>query len=53
VLLVVEDAHWADSTSLELFELIVERVSSLPLLAIVPGIRATLGRPTAGDAGQS
>jgi class 3 adenylate cyclase len=35
VLLVVEDAHWADSTSLELFELIVERVSSLPLLAIV------------------
>src|SRR6516165_961271 len=35
VLLVVEDAHWADPTSLELFELIVERVSSLPLLAIV------------------
>jgi class 3 adenylate cyclase len=35
VLLVVEDAHWADPTSLELFELIVERVSSLPLVAIV------------------
>ena len=35
VLLVVEDAHWADPTSLELFELIVERASSLPLLAIV------------------
>ena len=35
VLLVVEDAHWADPTSLELFELIVARASSLPLLAIV------------------
>jgi len=35
VLLVVEDAHWADPTSLELFELIVERASSLPLLAVV------------------
>ena len=35
VLLVAEDAHWADSTSLELFELIVNRASSLPLLAIV------------------
>jgi tetratricopeptide (TPR) repeat protein len=35
VLLVVEDAHWADPTSLELFDLIVERASNLPLLAIV------------------
>ena len=35
LLLVVEDAHWADPTSLELFELIVGRASSLPLLAIV------------------
>jgi class 3 adenylate cyclase/tetratricopeptide (TPR) repeat protein len=35
VLLVVEDAHWADPTSFELFELIVERASSMPLLAIV------------------
>jgi class 3 adenylate cyclase/tetratricopeptide (TPR) repeat protein len=35
LLLVVEDAHWADPTSLELFELIVARASSLPLLAIV------------------
>ena len=35
VLLVVEDAHWADPTSLELFDLIVARASSLPLLAIV------------------
>ncbi|WP_024520721.1 adenylate/guanylate cyclase domain-containing protein [Bradyrhizobium sp. Tv2a-2] len=35
VLFVAEDAHWADPTSLELFELIVERAPSLPLLAIV------------------
>src|SRR5262249_51209737 len=35
VLAGVEDAHWADPTSLELFELIVDRAPSLPLLAIV------------------
>jgi class 3 adenylate cyclase len=35
VLIVFEDVHWADPTSLELFELIVERASSFPLLAIV------------------
>jgi tetratricopeptide (TPR) repeat protein len=35
LLMVFEDAHWADPTSLELFELIVERASRLPLLAIV------------------
>ena len=35
VLMVVEDAHWADPTSLELFDLIVERAPSLPLLVIV------------------
>ena len=35
VLMIFEDVHWADPTSLELFELIVERASSLPLLAIV------------------
>jgi predicted ATPase len=28
-------AHWADPTSLELLDLIVERAPSLPLLAIV------------------
>ena len=32
VLLVVEDTHWADPTSLELFERIVGRASNLPLL---------------------
>jgi class 3 adenylate cyclase/tetratricopeptide (TPR) repeat protein len=35
VLLLIEDMHWSDPTSLELFELIVGRAPSLPLLAIV------------------
>jgi tetratricopeptide (TPR) repeat protein len=33
--MVFEDVHWADPTSLELFELVVERASGFPLLAIV------------------
>lgn len=35
VVLLFEDAHWADPTSLEFFEKIIERSSSLPLLAVV------------------
>jgi tetratricopeptide (TPR) repeat protein len=35
VLMVVEDAHWIDPTSLELFDLTVDRVPSLPLLLII------------------
>src|SRR6266700_3479708 len=34
VLLVFEDAHWADATSLELLDLTVERVRQLPVLAL-------------------
>src|SRR5438128_338590 len=34
VLLLFEDAHWADATSLELLDLIVERVRQLPVLAL-------------------
>src|SRR5215472_14044939 len=34
ILLVVEDAHWADATSLELLDLTVERVRQLPILAL-------------------
>jgi predicted ATPase len=30
LLVVLEDAHWLDPTSLELFDLIVERVRNLP-----------------------
>jgi class 3 adenylate cyclase/DNA-binding winged helix-turn-helix (wHTH) protein/predicted ATPase len=35
VLLVFEDAHWIDPTSRELLDLIIDRVSQLPLLVVV------------------
>ena len=35
VLLVWEDAHWADPTSLELLELVIDRLQSLPVLALI------------------
>jgi predicted ATPase/class 3 adenylate cyclase len=34
ILLLVEDAHWADATSLELLDMTVERARELPVLAI-------------------
>jgi len=35
ILLLMEDVHWADDTSLELLNLIVERARQLPILALV------------------
>lgn len=35
LLFLMEDVQWADDTSLELLQLIVERASSLPILALV------------------
>jgi class 3 adenylate cyclase/tetratricopeptide (TPR) repeat protein/ABC-type transport system involved in cytochrome c biogenesis ATPase subunit len=35
ILLMIEDAHWADDTSLELLNLIVERARQLPILVLV------------------
>ena len=35
VLMIFEDAHWTDPTSLELFGRIVDRIPSLPVLLIV------------------
>jgi class 3 adenylate cyclase/tetratricopeptide (TPR) repeat protein len=35
ILLLIEDAQWADDTSLELLNLIVERARQLPILALV------------------
>jgi predicted ATPase/DNA-binding SARP family transcriptional activator len=35
VLLLFEDAHWADATSLELLDVLADRVRRLPILAIV------------------
>jgi class 3 adenylate cyclase/predicted ATPase len=49
VVMVFEDAHWIDPTSRELLDLTVERVRSLPVLAIVtfrPEFQSTwTGRP--------
>jgi predicted ATPase len=35
LLMIVEDVHWGDPTSVELIDLVVERASHLPLLLIV------------------
>jgi class 3 adenylate cyclase/tetratricopeptide (TPR) repeat protein len=35
VLLLFEDAHWADATSLELLELVAARIRTLPVLVLV------------------
>ena len=35
VLMILEDAHWTDPTSLEAFGRVVDRVRSLPVLLIV------------------
>ena len=35
VLLIFEDIHWADPTSLELLELTIERVQSIPVLVVL------------------
>ncbi|HEY2424367.1 MAG TPA: AAA family ATPase [Pseudolabrys sp.] len=34
ILLLFEDAHWADATSLELLDLTIERIRQLPVLAL-------------------
>jgi class 3 adenylate cyclase/predicted ATPase len=35
MLIVVEDAHWSDATSRELFDLLIDRVTALPILVLV------------------
>jgi predicted ATPase len=49
VLMLFEDAHWSDPTSLELLDLVVDRVPALPVLLIVtyrPELSAPwIGRP--------
>ena len=50
VLVIVEDAHWLDATSLELLDLVVNRLKDLPILLLVsfsPGILTSLDRPWA------
>ena len=35
VLMIVEDAHWIDPTSFEMFDMMVERVQELPVLLVI------------------
>ena len=47
ILLLIEDVHWADDTSLELLNLIIERARQLPVLALVT-FRPEFEAPWAG-----
>ena len=47
VLIVLEDAHWCDPTTLELFEQVVERIRSLPVLLLTT-FRPEFAAPWAG-----
>ena len=41
--MLLEDAHWIDPTSLEQFDLVVDRIQRLPVLLVVtfrPGVPA-------------
>jgi tetratricopeptide (TPR) repeat protein len=35
VLMILEDAHWIDSTSTELFDLVIDRIQRLPVLLVI------------------
>ncbi len=48
VLMVFEDAHWADPTSLELLTLAIERLQTLPILLVVT-LRPDFAPPWAGQ----
>jgi class 3 adenylate cyclase/tetratricopeptide (TPR) repeat protein len=48
VLMIVEDAHWIDPTSLEVFGRAVDRVKTLPVLLIVT-FRSEFSAPWAGQ----
>lgn len=48
VLMVFEDAHWADPTSLELLTLAVERLQTLPILLVIT-FRPDFAAPWAGQ----
>jgi predicted ATPase len=49
VLLLFDDAHWADSTSLELLDRAIERLEHLPMLMILTG-RPEFAPPWVGQA---
>src|SRR5271165_3533646 len=47
VLILFEDAHWADATSLEVLDLVIERVRRLPILLLIT-FRPEFEAPWAG-----
>ena len=47
VLILLEDAHWLDATTTELFQLIIERIQRLPVLVIIAH-RPSFAPPWAG-----
>jgi predicted ATPase len=52
VLMLVEDVHWADPSSRELFDLLIERLAGLPILLVMT-FRPEFHAPWAGRAGVS
>ena len=47
LLVLFEDSHWADASSLEMLDKLADRVRTLPVLLVItsrPGYRACLGR---------
>ena len=52
LLILLEDAHWIDPTSLDLFDLVIARIQRLPILLLVsfrPEIAARMAAPPACD----
>ena len=52
VLMLFEDAQWADPSSLELLDMLIDRLSELPILLVI-SFRAEFHRPWIGRAGVS
>ncbi len=52
VLMLFEDAQWADPSSLELLEALIDRLAELPILLVI-SFRADFGAPWVGRAGTS
>jgi class 3 adenylate cyclase len=54
LLMLFEDAHWSDPTSLELYDLIIDRVPALRALRHIPaGVQSAVDRPAARNLARS
>ncbi len=52
VLMLFEDAHWADPSSLELLDTLIDRLAELPILLVI-SFRSEFAAPWVGRAGAS